>query len=91
MIGIIGTDSLSLGEVGDCECFGDFVASGRDRMMKIGRRRQGPAQIDLILTVVSTRFSVIWEGQLEGPGKIKKKVFLSLEIGLLDLNGNFDF
>ena len=38
VIDIIGTDPLSLGELGDFQCFGEFGASGRARTMKIGRR-----------------------------------------------------
>ena len=38
VIDIIGMDPLSLGlSWGDCQCFGEFVASGRARTMKIGR------------------------------------------------------
>ena len=38
VIDITGTDSLSLGELGDFQCFGEFGASGRARTIKIGRR-----------------------------------------------------
>ena len=38
VIDIIGTGLLSLGDLGgDFQCFGEFGASGRARMMKIGR------------------------------------------------------
>ena len=39
MIDVTVPDSLSLGELGGgVQLFGDFGASGRARMMKIGRR-----------------------------------------------------
>ena len=38
VVDIIGTDLLSLGEWGGFQFFGEFGASGRARMMKIGRR-----------------------------------------------------
>ena len=37
VIDIIRTGPLSLEELGDLQCFGEFCASGRARTMKIGR------------------------------------------------------
>ena len=37
-IGIAGPVPLSLGELGDFQCFGEFGASGRVRTIKIGER-----------------------------------------------------
>ena len=37
VIDIIGMDPLSLGELGDFQCFGEFGAFGRSRTMKICR------------------------------------------------------
>ena len=38
MIDITGLDLLSLGKLGDFQCFGELDASGHVRTMKIGRR-----------------------------------------------------
>ena len=38
VIDVAGLDTLSLGELGgEVQCFGEFGASGRARMIKIGR------------------------------------------------------
>ena len=42
VIDVTGLDPLSLGELGGgVQCFGEFGASGRARMMKIGKRVSG--------------------------------------------------
>ena len=38
VIDVTGLDPLSLEELGEIQCFGEFGASGRARTMKIGRR-----------------------------------------------------
>ena len=67
MIDLTVLDSLSLGEFGGgVQLFGEFGASGRARTMKIGRRCQGSAQIDLIKSFSQIRPS----GGLKGEKKL---------------------